>query len=245
MRNIIVLQDRIHAFLTECGRPNSLIASISFDKSSSTIFVLFANGMVYLLEVVETSLLLKSSFSLDTTVAANDWIDSSYLPGIGVLVCISRSGHIVLAQEVPSGGLSQELIGSIDGGIACCSWCPDQTCLALLTNNDTILLMSSEWDVLQEVPSTSRIPNSPASVSWRGDGMALSIGSVDSEDEITRIRMYDRELNLTAVGRNVADGAASILKGVGPVVAFATNGTYIAIAQQRVKGVQQVLQCIS
>eukprot|EP01034_Spumella_vulgaris_P024576 gene24576-30941_t len=87
---------------------------------------------------------------------------------------------------------------------------------------------------------TPRQTNSITSVSWRGDGEYFSVVSTDSEDGISRVRMFNRNLELTATGRNVTDGDAMIMKGVGGVTAYATNGSYVAIAQERIKGKHQV-----
>lgn len=56
---------------------------------------------------------------------------------------------------------------------------------------------------------------------------------MDKEDGVCRMRHYNKQLELVATGRNVADGAASIMRGIGNVVAFATNGSYIAVCQQQ------------
>jgi elongator complex protein 1 len=73
-------------------------------------------------------------------------------------------------------------------------------------------------------------------LSWRGDGEGLAVLSADAEDGITRVRMYSKQLELVSTGRNVADGPTSVMKGVGKVVAFATNGSYVAVCQEQKTG---------
>jgi hypothetical protein len=54
------------------------------------------------------------------------------------------------------------------------------------------------------------------------------------------VRMFNRNLEVTATGRNVADGDLSVMKSMGGVTAYATNGSYVAVTQQRIKGKHQV-----
>lgn len=138
----------------------------------------------------------------------------------------------------------------IDAGITAAKWSPDRNSLLIATNNDTLLLMNCYFDVLYEVPISERLPKSPCSLSWRGDGESFALLSVDRDDVestgtaitgVKRIRIYNKELILTATGSNIAtDPAASVLRGLGEVVAFATNGLYVCVPQQRVKGRPQV-----
>jgi len=72
-----------------------------------------------------------------------------------------------------------------------------------------------------------------ASISWRGDGEGLAVNTIDKEDNISRVRMYNQQLELISTARNVADGPASVMRGIGQVVSYATNGSYIAVCQQQ------------
>ena len=94
--------------------------------------------------------------------------------------------------------------------------------------------------MLEEVPLTPSTEGTPVSISWRGDGEFFALLSTDSEDGVTRVRQFNRSLEVTATGRNVADGDASVMRGIGCVTAYAANGSYVAASQQRVKGKHQV-----
>ena len=135
-------------------------------------------------------------------------------------------------------------IGAIEGGIAAAQWSPDQSALAIATNNDTIICMNAQWDVLYEVPVSERLPQSPCTISWSGDGETFCLLSVDkgaTDTGICTVRVFNRELFLTATCCNVAtDAAGAVMKGLGNTAAFATNGSCIAIPQQRVKSKTQV-----
>ncbi len=172
-----------------------------------------------------------------------DWFDVNYIAGTGSIVCISHSGNISCVQDDLVTGHhtnSIEQIGAIEGGIASAKWNPDQNCLVIATNTNSLLLMSNTWDVLEEVPVSPSVTSVPTSISWRGDGEFFSVVSTDSEDLTARVRLYNRSLEVTATGRNVNDGDASIMRGVGSATAYATNGSYVAVSQQRVRGKPQV-----
>lgn len=238
-----MLHDRIHAFVHDtCGR-DVAVTCVATDRSASEIFVLTNSGRLICLCIVDFTLSYRCSWTLDTNESDSGWFDVNYIAGTGSLVCISHSGAIVSIQDDVNSGYHSEVIeqiGAIDDGICAAKWNPDQSCLVIVTNVDTMILMSNTWDVLEEVPITARVSDSNASVSWRGDGELFSLASTDKSDGNARVRVFNRNLEVVSTCRNVADGEASIMKGVGSAVAFAGNGSYIAVHQQRVKGKHQV-----
>ena len=144
-------------------------------------------------------------------------------------MCLSKAGLIIsISLDLSYTDKWCQVVdveGDVDGGIADAAWSPDQTRLVIVTNNDTILSMNSEWDVLEEVPlAEHRAPGTSLQMSWRGSGEHFALQSVDSTTGLSSIRVYSSELELLSVGRNIADGPASVLKGVGGCVAFSTNG---------------------
>eukprot|EP01033_Poteriospumella_lacustris_P009082 gene9081-6530_t len=128
----------------------------------------------------------------------------------------------------------------IDGGIHAASWSPDYSCLAILTGNNTMLLMSNTWEPISEIDFPAFDPQSPVGLSWKGDGELLSVVSQDASDNTYHARIYNKSLQLYATGRNVADGPAAILKGLGGCTAFAPNGTLVAVYQRRAAELPQV-----
>eukprot|EP00605_Chrysophyceae_sp_TOSAG23-4_P002406 GSChrysophyteH1.ASY1.ANO1.2664.1 assembled CDS len=106
--------------------------------------------------------------------------------------------------------------------------------------------MSAQWDVLDEVPAPAASMSLPSTLSWRGDGEQFALLSHDEDSEsssngaLATVRIYSKELELQATGRNVAEGAASVLRGLKGAIAFATNGSLVACAFERVPGRLQV-----
>lgn len=166
-------------------------------------------------------------------------------------MAVSRSGAISVVEQEGRAYLKEpELVGVIDGGIAHAQWSPDQASLLILTNNDSLILMSNNWEVIHEIPIPARNVTVSGSelvgrLSWTGDGDFFAMLTQDKEDSTTKVRVFSKDMEETAMCRNVADGTASVIKGLGSCVAFSTNGTYITMSLERVKGKLQVRTFLS
>jgi hypothetical protein len=165
------------------------------------------------------------------------------------IACISHSGSIAEIQEnVENVNFNNaekntrvvEQVGSIENGISTASWNADQSVLLIVTNNNTIISMTSSWEVLNEIQISQRLTFSDSFLSWCGNGDMFSILYVDAEDGLKKVKIYNKELDELSIARNVADGAASIVKNIGSVACFATNGNYFATSLIKSKNKLQV-----
>lgn len=256
MRNLVVLQEAALK-LPDCASESIVKCTVS-DYGQGLIFLLTDKGHLFAYDFNESSSVLTLPANNSTTTTQwilnnalddneqqsfNDWFYVSLISETGNIVCISHSGAIVSIQEnVTRGGYGTEMVlqGMVDGGIAAAQWSPDQSILVLVTNNHSLLAMTNTWDVVQEVPIVERSLNTACSLSWRNDGQYFALVSVDAEDSTARVRIYNKELEIHATGRNVAEGAAATLQGIGSSVAFGSGGALIAVFQQRVKGKHQI-----
>lgn len=191
-------------------------------------------------------------------VVDHDWFLMTVIAETGCIVCLSHSGKIVSVGSDPMSGkhsLPPVLEGVIDSGILHAAWSPDQTRLVIFTGSYTLLSMSTQWDVLDEVPAPSAALDQPCMLSWRGDGEQFALLTHDDQNEDATeidksnsqvyakgatVRIYTKELELQATGRNVAEGSQAVLHGVRGAVAYATNGSLVACALERVPGRLQV-----
>jgi hypothetical protein len=97
--------------------------------------------------------------------------------------------------------------GCVDGGIAAAVWSPDLRFLLILTNNDTLICMTNNWEVVNEISLDPRVPGSRSALSWRdGDGDFFALFSIDASDGIGRVRMYTKELVYVGVSHSVGGG---------------------------------------
>eukprot|EP01040_Poterioochromonas_malhamensis_P007668 gene7668-8280_t len=237
MRNLSILSDKSHSLeisspLTQI--PSNKISAIAFNNSFNRFYILFQSGLIVAYNDYEAfspqySTLMKFEGIWE------DWFSLDFVVTTSTLVAISREGSIATIEEDLSTGTPKELdqVGVIEGGIAAAKWHPDYSSLIIFTRNNTLLCMSNSWEVINEIEVPAILPLSKVDLSWKGDGDLFSVVSTDDLDKITRIRVYDKELTLTATGRNVGEGAAAVLKGVNPTLTFACNGSYIAYHQEK------------
>jgi hypothetical protein len=92
--------------------------------------------------------------------------------------------------------------------------------------------MQNNFEVLQEVDLSPRLLGSVVCLSWRGDGELFALSSVDVEG-ITKVRIYTKDLDLVALGRNVTDLTETSLSKLGSLVSYAPNGSLVAVPQER------------
>lgn len=246
MRNLVVLQDRIYQICTERNKISNKcpqITSYFTDSVSKDLFVLLDNGRLLSFNCGEFDFKHKTTWDLNIDGVDTAWFDVAILPLNGSIACISHSGAIVtIANDIGTGSYSSEveLVGAIDNGISSAQWNPDYSMLVIATNNSSLISMTHEWDVIEEVPLPTLDQHTVTTISWRGDGDSFSLLSTDVEDKTTKVRVYNRELEVTAISRNVAENAAGVMKNIGDAAAFATNGSYIALSQERVRNKPQV-----
>jgi hypothetical protein len=253
MRNIVILQEILQFFPFDLT-PDILlneklqIADICCATERDELFVLFNNGILVSHDTSKDSqkfshepwdLKLAGPSSEDTR-----WFYVQMIGETGSLICISRSGIICSIQTnrvTESWNDLPEIEGCVDDGIADACLSPDQTCLLIVTNNNTLLLMTNTFDLISEVPIENRVSGSPCCLSWSGDSLQFALYSVDQVDTIPRIRLYNRDLILLNESRTAADGPSAIVKNLLPCVSYAPNGSMIAVGHQKTPKKQQVM----
>jgi hypothetical protein len=246
MRNLTLLADRQYGLVDETASAQVVSFASSTSLDGGSIYVLLDTGVLYAFQIQDVTLDFIQRWDLPASVppedvpppssssTSNDWFDVSYVGMTGCIVCMSHAGLIMSIEDQEPDKI--ELVGVIDGGIATARWSGDQNSLVIVTNNNSLMCMSSAWELLYEVPTTeNRLPSSLSSLSWRGNSDAFALVATDAADSTTCIRLYNREMELTSVGRNIAEGAGSVMKGVGSVCSYAPNGSYVALAQMKGK----------
>lgn len=246
----MVLRDCLYEFKHE------LTPSVAFSRDSKFVsvcpnadneeVVVLSNDGILVSHALSSKDGSLTSNPLDLNVVGEEgdrtWFSVNVIYELGLIVCVSHSGNIVSLQSGGSYSLP-ESEGCVDDGIACASWSPDQTCFVIVSNNNSMLLMTNTFDVINEVPLNTRQPKSACCASWRGDGMQFALYSVDDVDNIARVRVYDRDLVLLTEGKTAAEGPAAIVKNLLPSLAYSPNGSLVACVQQRTPKKQQVSIC--
>ncbi|KAJ2583825.1 putative elongator complex protein 1, partial [Coemansia sp. RSA 1836] len=98
-----------------------------------------------------------------------------------------------------------ELVGTVDPGIVACAWSPDEELLALVTGEARLLLMTQEYDVVDEFPLAQgqEGEEAPVALGWgkretqyhgkAGKAAALGSSEPATENEIVNARLDDGE----------------------------------------------------
>jgi hypothetical protein len=254
MKNLVVLEDNAWEFPTELSpvlhlTPSAYIISTAVNVINGEILLLTNTGILISQGISSEGGAQFHHEPWDLNLTTEDPSDSSWfavkiVSETAAIVCLSHSGHIV---SVASNRLTDEWAdapeaeGCVEAGIVAAAWNPDESVLVLVTHNDTLLCMTSSFELVSESPTLPRSPNSRCLVSWRGDGMQFSMYSVDATDNIAKVRLFSKDLELLFEGRSVGDGAQAVVKNLLPAMAYATNGSLIAVAQQRTPKKQQVV----
>ncbi|KAJ4357966.1 putative elongator complex protein 1 [Didymosphaeria variabile] len=90
------------------------------------------------------------SLTHDSILSLHHFADSS------TSCLVLAGGDIILAREHPEHGQDLvEIVGSVDAGISAAAWSPDDELLAIVTQADTLLLMSRDIDNIASVTFSS------------------------------------------------------------------------------------------
>jgi hypothetical protein len=211
MRNLTLLADRQYGLIDEPEGASIVSFTSSTSLDGGSIYALLDTGVLYAFQIQDVTLEFAQRWDLPAAVPSedapppsdtNEWFDVSYVGMTGCIVCMSHAGLIMSIEDQEPDKI--ELVGVIDGGISSAMWSGDQNSLVIVTNNNSLMCMSSAWELLYEVPTTeNRAPSSLSSLSWRSNSDAFALVATDVSDNTTFVRLYNREMELTAVGRFV------------------------------------------
>eukprot|EP01039_Chlorochromonas_danica_P010153 gene10153-11236_t len=248
MRNPVVLSENLTVVDGGSQSPLNII-SVACNHQLGRIYLLSEDGELLYFVYHDDVLKLYRRQKLIFEEVQERWMLVDYVAAIASIVCVSYDGSIVTVGEVeePEQCTAPDQIGVIDNGLSAAAWAPDYSCLLLATNNNSLLCMSVEWEVLAEIPLPDTTLPSPsggrpaAVLSWKDDGELFCMLSINNEDSSqSTLRIFNRLLEVVAVGRNVMDGPASQLQGLQQAMTFAPNGTAVAFHLERIPGHPQV-----
>lgn len=245
MKNLTILHD-LSIYLKNSNNieSNSQIIDYCHDYINGEILFLSENGRIHCFSLINSELLGKY-IDLDSCIETsdNDWFCMTMIAETAQIICISHTGNIISICENPiktssTDSMSSRVVeyqGTIDCGIYSAEWNLDCSILTIITKNNTLISMSNTFDLLQEINIHSICPQSLVSMSWSSDCNTFALLSTDNDDNIRKIHIFTKECELKSIGRNIAEGDAGVLKGLGLVVRISSNGSYITVPQQRQK----------
>eukprot|EP00761_Pharyngomonas_kirbyi_P008504 gb/GECH01008515.1/.p1 GENE.gb/GECH01008515.1/~~gb/GECH01008515.1/.p1 ORF type:complete len:1242 (+),score=283.29 gb/GECH01008515.1/:1-3726(+) len=204
MRNLIRIREN-HRSLNLHG--GNIVGYTSVDEH--TYFGVTKQGFLFGFDVSNDKVFFEANlkeFSGDNPPAIDEdakIIAIQYVAELESICMASNSGDIIL-YEMSSGLL--DCVGSIDAGFTCMSWSPDQDVVVFTTGASTVIVMTKEWEVLEEnslfgedagspeddEPRAIESAEQPVFVSWRGDGNYFAVNCYDPNENARRIRVWER-----------------------------------------------------
>ncbi|CAH0381696.1 unnamed protein product [Bemisia tabaci] len=170
MRNLTILKNlcfRVNE-LADCEHIATGINDANLRFNSSPLVYFYKSGTIYSYdptsEEKSTILDLKTYYGITDPpkLVALDFHQISQ----SIIVIVS-SGDVLSIPVVEVSSFTAECVGTVESGIKAMSWSPDEGIVALITNEEKLILMSSLFDLIAEVDLlNSATTNEFISVGW-------------------------------------------------------------------------------
>ncbi|KAG0223795.1 hypothetical protein BGW42_005533 [Actinomortierella wolfii] len=149
--------------LARFGRPVAKDIHHSVDPETGNVYVAYstAPGEGVLVEISD----LQAPFPLvnelvtfppENDVHADRWgevVGIKFLVDIQAICLVFSHGDVALFHKEPTEtGETLEIVGSVDSGIHCMAWSPDEELVVMVTGEGSILEMTKDFDVIAENP---------------------------------------------------------------------------------------------
>ncbi|KAG8958698.1 hypothetical protein FRC03_008908 [Tulasnella sp. 419] len=100
-----------------------------------------------------TATLKSTLYQTFSSYASNQVVSFKCIPEKRIF-CLILAGGDIATFSIEDGGVGHEfeVVGTVDSGIKCAQWSPDDEFLVLINGNDELLQMTREFDVVSESP---------------------------------------------------------------------------------------------
>ncbi|KAF8942635.1 hypothetical protein BGZ47_006286 [Haplosporangium gracile] len=160
MKNLTLLS-QIH--LARFGRPAGKDIHHSVDPESGHVYVAYSTGPAegVLVKISDLQSPFPEITELATFPPENDehselWghvVGVKFLVDIQAVCIVFSHGDVVLFHnEATETGDTMEIVGSVDSGISCMAWSPDEELVIMVAGEGSILEMTKDFDVIAENP---------------------------------------------------------------------------------------------
>jgi len=235
----------------------SIVSFVQDEISAIYLYALISTGEVIAINTSgsihwKTDLTnLNDSNMAKNFVESQSWFSLTYVDTSSQLVALSHDGCIANIDCLDG---KTEIVGSFDFGLITGSWSLDTELLCLVTDQSIIgsdkdttatreflspivIIMNCEFEILAEATlPTSRL-SEPIFVTWKSaDNSMIAISSVDQDDGIRRIRIFDVTTLSNSVLARAEDGSGKLLSNIFPCpIAWAgpNCSSLIAAVQKR------------
>ncbi|KAI1321045.1 hypothetical protein EDD11_008626 [Mortierella claussenii] len=175
MKNLTLLS-QIH--LARFGRPVGKDIHQSVDPETGHVYVAYSTGSsegvlikISDLQSPYPEITELATFPPKDDVNADQWgqtMGVKFLVDIQAVCVIFSHGDVVLFHNEPSKTSDNlEIVGSVDSGISCMAWSPDEELVVMVTGEGSILEMTKDFDVIAE---------NPIDVEETGEDVSVNVG---------------------------------------------------------------------
>ncbi|KAF9415343.1 hypothetical protein BGZ94_000121 [Podila epigama] len=175
MKNLTLLS-QVH--LACFGRPSGKDIHHSVDPESGHVYVAYSTGpsegvLVKISELQSPypDITELTTFPPENEANADQWghvVGIKFLVDIQAVCIIFSHGDVVLYHIEPTEtGETVEIVGSVDSGISCMAWSPDEELVVMVTGEGSILEMTKDFDVISETP---------INVDDKGEEISVNVG---------------------------------------------------------------------
>ncbi|KAF9432452.1 hypothetical protein BGZ76_010790 [Entomortierella beljakovae] len=175
MKNLTLLSQ---IQLARFGRPSGKDIHHSVDPETGHVYVAYSTGpaesvLIRISDLQspfpEISELI--TFPPENDVHAEQWghvVGVKFLLDIQAICVIFSHGDVALFHNEPTEtGDTLEIVGSVDSGISCMAWSPDEELVIMVTGEGSILEMTKDFDVIAE---------NPIDVEETGEDVSVNVG---------------------------------------------------------------------
>ncbi|KAF9584994.1 hypothetical protein BGW38_004344 [Lunasporangiospora selenospora] len=175
MKSLTVLS-QIH--LARFGKPAGKDIHHSVDPETGHVYVAYSTGpsegtliKITDLESPFPEINELATFPPENDVNAEQWghiVGVKFLVDIQAVCVVFSHGDVVLFHGEPTEtGETLEVVGSVDSGIRCMAWSPDDELVIMVTGEGSILEMTKDFDVIAE---------NPIEVDESGEDISVNVG---------------------------------------------------------------------
>ncbi|KAF9112880.1 hypothetical protein BGX27_002637 [Mortierella sp. AM989] len=164
--------------LARFGRPVGKDIHHSVDPETGHVYVAYSTGpaegvliRISDLQSPYPEITELVTFPPENDVNAEQWgqvVGVKFLVDIQAICVIFSHGDVVLFHNEPTEtGDTLEIVGSVDSGISCMAWSPDEELVIMVTGEGSILEMTKDFDVIAE---------NPIDVEETGEDVSVNVG---------------------------------------------------------------------
>ncbi|KAJ3023810.1 hypothetical protein HKX48_000944 [Thoreauomyces humboldtii] len=129
----------------------------SVDPETGSVYCSRGNSTrstIYRVDNIENVATELASFPSDfaDTTGSQHVVGLQYLPESQALCVALEGGDIVLIRTGDDEDALPEVVGSVDAGVLCMEWSPDQELVVVVTGTGTLLEMTKDFEVITEAP---------------------------------------------------------------------------------------------